>query len=49
MAGTFCMSRFSFATIMLSPLGFREARYLWKDAKVVLTDSGRLQEETTAF
>ncbi len=35
--------------ICLNPLGFREALYLWKDAKVVLTDSGGLQEETTAL
>ncbi len=34
---------------MLPPLGFREALYLWKDADVVLTDSGGLQEETTAL
>lgn len=31
------------------PLGFRESLYLWKDAKLVLTDSGGLQEETTAL
>jgi UDP-N-acetylglucosamine 2-epimerase (non-hydrolysing) len=35
--------------ICLNPLGFREALYLWKDAQVVLTDSGGLQEETTAL
>jgi len=34
---------------LLSPLGFKESLYLWKDAKVVLTDSGGLQEETTAL
>lgn len=33
----------------LNPLGFREALFLWKDAAVVLTDSGGLQEETTAL
>ena len=33
----------------LPPLGFRESLYLWKDAKAVLTDSGGLQEETTAL
>lgn len=33
----------------LKPLGFQEALYLWKDAVVVLTDSGGLQEETTAM
>lgn len=34
---------------VLSPLGFRESLYLWKDAAAVLTDSGGLQEETTAL
>lgn len=34
---------------LLKPLGFREALNLWKDAAVVLTDSGGLQEETTAL
>lgn len=33
----------------LPPLGYREALNLWKDAAVVLTDSGALQEETTAL
>jgi UDP-N-acetylglucosamine 2-epimerase (non-hydrolysing) len=33
----------------LSPLSFRESLFLWKDAMVVLTDSGGLQEETTAL
>ncbi|NLI81634.1 MAG: UDP-N-acetylglucosamine 2-epimerase (non-hydrolyzing) [Deltaproteobacteria bacterium] len=33
----------------LPPLGFMESLYLWKDATVVLTDSGGLQEETTAL
>ena len=33
----------------LPPLGFRESLFLWKDAEVVLTDSGGLQEETTAL
>lgn len=33
----------------LSPLGFQEALFLWKDAAVVITDSGGLQEETTAL
>lgn len=31
------------------PLSFRESLYLWKDAQVVITDSGGLQEETTAL
>jgi UDP-N-acetylglucosamine 2-epimerase (non-hydrolysing) len=33
----------------LPPLGFRESLYLWKDSEAVLTDSGGLQEETTAL
>jgi len=33
----------------LNPLGFKEALYLWKDASLVMTDSGGLQEETTAL
>lgn len=33
----------------LPPLSFREALYIWKDAAIVLTDSGGLQEETTAL
>ncbi|MDY6822417.1 MAG: UDP-N-acetylglucosamine 2-epimerase (non-hydrolyzing) [Thermodesulfobacteriota bacterium] len=35
--------------IQLPPLGFRESLYLWKDAALVMTDSGGLQEETTAI
>ena len=35
--------------VKLSPLPFRQALFLWKDACVVLTDSGGLQEETTAL
>ena len=34
---------------LLNPLSFTEALYLWKDAIAVLTDSGGLQEETTAL
>jgi UDP-N-acetylglucosamine 2-epimerase (non-hydrolysing) len=34
---------------LMTPLGFQEALFLWKDAAVVLTDSGGLQEETTAL
>jgi UDP-N-acetylglucosamine 2-epimerase (non-hydrolysing) len=34
---------------LLQPLGFKESLFLWKDAAVVLTDSGGLQEETTAL
>jgi len=35
--------------VLLPPLGFQESLFLWKDARVVLTDSGGLQEETTAL
>jgi len=34
---------------ILEPLGFRESLFLWKDAIMVMTDSGGLQEETTAL
>ncbi|MGO9312930.1 MAG: non-hydrolyzing UDP-N-acetylglucosamine 2-epimerase [Syntrophobacteraceae bacterium] len=34
---------------LLSPLGFQESLFLWKDSQMVLTDSGGLQEETTAL
>jgi UDP-N-acetylglucosamine 2-epimerase (non-hydrolysing) len=34
---------------LFSPLSFKESLFIWKDAKVVLTDSGGLQEETTAM
>jgi UDP-N-acetylglucosamine 2-epimerase (non-hydrolysing) len=34
---------------MLPPLSFNDALFLWKDAAVVMTDSGGLQEETTAL
>lgn len=34
---------------LLPPLGFNESLFLWKDAEAVLTDSGGLQEETTAL
>jgi len=34
---------------LLDPLGFRESLFLWKDAIMVMTDSGGLQEETTAL
>ncbi|MDL2270018.1 UDP-N-acetylglucosamine 2-epimerase (non-hydrolyzing), partial [Desulfosarcina sp. OttesenSCG-928-G17] len=40
---------FSSRIHLLPPLGFQEALFLWKDARVVLTDSGGLQEETTAL
>jgi UDP-N-acetylglucosamine 2-epimerase (non-hydrolysing) len=34
---------------VLPPLGFTESLLFWKDAEAVLTDSGGLQEETTAL
>ena len=34
---------------LLPSLGFRESLFLWKDAVMVMTDSGGLQEETTAL
>ncbi len=37
------------AVHQLPPLGFREALFWWRDALMVLTDSGGLQEETTAL
>ncbi|HXW68239.1 MAG TPA: UDP-N-acetylglucosamine 2-epimerase (non-hydrolyzing) [Dissulfurispiraceae bacterium] len=40
---------FSENIVLLPPLGFRESLFLWKDAEAVLTDSGGLQEETTAL
>jgi UDP-N-acetylglucosamine 2-epimerase (non-hydrolysing) len=40
---------FSERITLLPPLGFRESLFLWRDAEVVLTDSGGLQEETTAL
>ena len=40
---------FSERVILLPPLGYRDALFLWKDAEAVLTDSGGLQEETTAL
>ena len=33
----------------MSPLGFSESLFLWKDAICVFTDSGGLQEETTGL
>lgn len=40
---------FSERITLLPPLGFKESLFLWKDAEVVFTDSGGLQEETTAL
>jgi UDP-N-acetylglucosamine 2-epimerase (non-hydrolysing) len=33
----------------ISPLGFKDSLYLWKDSFAVFTDSGGLQEETTGL
>jgi UDP-N-acetylglucosamine 2-epimerase (non-hydrolysing) len=41
--------KFSKQIVLLPPLGFMESLFLWKDAEIVLTDSGGLQEETTAL
>ena len=41
--------KFSERIVQISPLGFSDSLYLWKDADIVLTDSGGLQEETTAL
>lgn len=35
--------------ILMDPLGYDDFLFLWKDACCVLTDSGGLQEETTAL
>lgn len=40
---------FNERVVLLRPLGFRESLFLWKDAIMVMTDSGGLQEETTAL
>ena len=41
--------KFSDNIFLLPPLDFKESLFLWKDAAVVMTDSGGLQEETTAL
>ena len=41
--------RLSDRIVQLPPLGFTESLFLWKDAEIVITDSGGLQEETTAL
>jgi UDP-N-acetylglucosamine 2-epimerase (non-hydrolysing) len=41
--------RLSKDVVQLPPLGFGESLFLWKDAALVMTDSGGLQEETTAL
>jgi len=35
--------------LCMPPLGYNDFLYLWKDAALVITDSGGLQEETTAL
>lgn len=42
-------SKISSGIILSEPLGYNDFLYLWKDAAGVLTDSGGLQEETTAL
>lgn len=37
------------AMVLTEPLSYMEFLNIWKDSKVVLTDSGGLQEETTAL
>lgn len=48
-----CMDRFGVklpeSIILTEPLGYRDFLNLWRDAALVLTDSGGLQEETTAL
>lgn len=41
--------RFTERVALLPPLSYKESLFLWKDARLVLTDSGGLQEETTAL
>ncbi len=41
--------KFSSDISLLPPLSFTESLFLWKDATLVMTDSGGLQEETTAL
>jgi len=41
--------RLSSGIVPLPPLSFKESLFLWQDAAIVLTDSGGLQEETTAL
>ena len=40
---------FSPNVYLLPPLSFKEALHIWRGAEAVLTDSGGLQEETTAL
>ena len=48
-----CLERFRITLpstiITTEPLGYREFLNLWRDAALILTDSGGLQEETTAL
>jgi len=34
---------------LMQPLSFKESLFFWKDARLIITDSGGLQEETTAL
>ena len=40
--------KFKNSVTLMEPLGYMEFLNLWKDARLVMTDSGGLQEETTA-
>ena len=37
------------SVVLVEPMGYMDFLNLWKDARMVLTDSGGLQEETTAL
>jgi UDP-N-acetylglucosamine 2-epimerase (non-hydrolysing) len=41
--------KFPDSVVVTEPFGYREFLNIWKDAAIVLTDSGGLQEETTAL
>jgi UDP-N-acetylglucosamine 2-epimerase (non-hydrolysing) len=41
--------QFKNRVVLTSPLGYLDFLNLWKDARLVLTDSGGIQEETTAL
>jgi len=44
-----CKAKLNKNIHLTKPLVFSESLYLWKDARIVMTDSGGLQEETTAL
>ena len=43
------LSELSKGIIITDPLNYNDFLYLWKDCAIMLTDSGGLQEETTAL